>query len=154
MTFRDLAHRRRGKLKGLVPVDPLPTGMPIALWPSSLERVCQSVRVIDQLGRSPTLRAKRLAGWVSRVRMERDEAAILNFRDAAAARDAQSAIAVDPRRAALCSGGVGDAAYCPRMPAALMIGHHLSISALCNRPRASGACWSRAGISCPRSARC
>jgi hypothetical protein len=33
-----------------------------------------------------------------------------------------------------------DAAYSPFMPAALMTGHHFSISALCNRPSASGVC--------------
>jgi hypothetical protein len=34
------------------------------------------------------------------------------------------------------------------MLAALMIGHHFSMSAFCNRSRASGVCWSRGGISC------
>src|SRR5262245_16351173 len=34
------------------------------------------------------------------------------------------------------------------MPAALMMGHHFSMSAFCNAPRASGVCWSRDGISC------
>jgi hypothetical protein len=43
--------------------------------------------------------------------------------------------------------------YSPLMLAALMIGHHFSISALCNAPSASGVCCSRGKISCPRSAR-
>src|SRR5207244_4475618 len=38
------------------------------------------------------------------------------------------------------------------MLAALMIGHHFSISALWKVASASGVCCSRAGISCPRSA--
>ena len=38
------------------------------------------------------------------------------------------------------------------MPAALMIGHHFSISAFCNLPSASGVCWSAGGIASPWSA--
>jgi len=34
------------------------------------------------------------------------------------------------------------------MLAALRIGHHFSISALCKAPSASGVCWSRGKISC------
>src|SRR5262249_13643809 len=37
--------------------------------------------------------------------------------------------------------------YSALMPAALMIGHHFSISALCRAPSASGVCCSRDGIS-------
>jgi hypothetical protein len=33
------------------------------------------------------------------------------------------------------------------------IGHHFSISAFCKAPSAAGVCWSRGGMSCPRSAR-
>jgi hypothetical protein len=38
-----------------------------------------------------------------------------------------------------------DAAHSPLMPAALMIGHHFSISAFCNAPSAAGVCSSRGG---------
>src|SRR6516165_7181549 len=38
------------------------------------------------------------------------------------------------------------------MPAALIIGHHFSISAFCNLARLSALCWSGGNISCPRSA--
>ena len=37
------------------------------------------------------------------------------------------------------------------MFAALIIGHHFSISDFCNAPRASGVCCSRDGISCTSS---
>src|SRR5580704_189114 len=46
-----------------------------------------------------------------------------------------------------------DQPYSVLMFAALMIGHHFSISALCKARSASGVCWSRGKISCPRSAR-
>src|SRR4051812_13701664 len=42
--------------------------------------------------------------------------------------------------------------YSPLTPAALMIGHHFSISALWWAPSPSGVCWSRGGMSWPRSA--
>jgi hypothetical protein len=42
----------------------------------------------------------------------------------------------------------------PLMPAALMIGHHFSISAFCSAPRASGVCCSRDTTSCPIFASC
>src|ERR1700686_3105577 len=41
----------------------------------------------------------------------------------------------------------------PLIPAALMSGHHFSISALCKAASASGVCCSRGTISCPMSAR-
>src|SRR6185503_850156 len=43
--------------------------------------------------------------------------------------------------------------YSALMPAALIIGHHFSISALWNAARPSGVCSSREAISSPRSAR-
>src|SRR5450759_1521950 len=42
-------------------------------------------------------------------------------------------------------------AQLPFMLAALMIGHHFSISDFCRAPRASGVGWSRGGISYARS---
>src|SRR5580704_6956247 len=42
--------------------------------------------------------------------------------------------------------------YSPRMPAALMIGHHFSISALWNAARPAGVCCTRGAISSPSSA--
>src|SRR5262245_48090660 len=42
--------------------------------------------------------------------------------------------------------------HSPLIFADLIIGHHFSISALCNAASASGVCWSRGKISCPRSA--
>src|SRR4029077_17089840 len=41
--------------------------------------------------------------------------------------------------------------YSSLMFADLMMGHHLSISALCSAPSASGVCCSRGGISSPKS---
>src|SRR6516165_7870801 len=38
------------------------------------------------------------------------------------------------------------------IPAALMIGHHFSISAFWSARSASGVCWSRGKVSCARSA--
>ena len=78
-------------------------GIPIALRPRPLEWMSQPVRVIDQLGRGPTLRAERLAGGVRRIRLQGDEAAVLDNRDVAAACDAQSAIAINPLCVALSS---------------------------------------------------
>src|SRR6516164_9888909 len=46
-----------------------------------------------------------------------------------------------------------DSVHSPLIPAALMIGHHFSISAFCSARSASGVCWSRGKISSPRSAR-
>jgi hypothetical protein len=41
--------------------------------------------------------------------------------------------------------------YSALMPAALIIGHHFSMSAFCNARSAPGVCWSRGGTSYPRS---
>jgi hypothetical protein len=48
---------------------------------------------------------------------------------------------------------VQPADHSPLMFAALMIGHHFSISAFCSAPSASGVCWSRRKISSPISAK-
>src|SRR6516164_2779617 len=45
-----------------------------------------------------------------------------------------------------------DSVHSPLIPAALMIGHHFSISAFCSARSASGVCWSRGKISWPISA--
>src|ERR1700730_18033967 len=45
-----------------------------------------------------------------------------------------------------------EARYSPLILAALMIGHHFSISAFCKAPSASGVCWSGGGTSRPKSA--
>ena len=42
--------------------------------------------------------------------------------------------------------------HSPLMCAAVMMGHHFSISALWKAPSASGVCWARGKISCPSSA--
>jgi len=42
--------------------------------------------------------------------------------------------------------------HSPLIFAALMMGHHFSMSAFCSAPSASGVCWSRGGISRPSSA--
>ena len=106
MPFRDSSHRGSGKLKGLIPGYPLPPRIPIALWPSSPKWMCQPLKVIYQFGRGATLRAKRLPGWVRGIRLESDEATILNNRDVATTCDAQSAIAWDPLYAALNSHSI------------------------------------------------
>src|SRR5450631_4715285 len=56
---------------------------------------------------------------------------------------------------ALGASGPGhDAASYDLMPAALMIGHHFSFSALWCARSASGVCWSSGGISWPSSCSC
>ena len=167
------------RLKRLVPLDPLPPGIPIALRPGSLKWMCQPIGVIHQFGRGPTLRAKRLAGWVRGIRLQSDKAAILaqprrsrsgrctvrNSPESALccfeqpwrrapslwpitkrdelmkgcffARTLRTAVNISKIQS-ICARG--DAAYSPFMAAPLMIGHHFSISALCNRPSASGVC--------------
>src|SRR6266702_3549154 len=48
-----------------------------------------AIRRIDQVGRGTSLGAQRFAGWVRRVRLDRDQSAVLDYRLAAAARAAQ-----------------------------------------------------------------
>ena len=55
------------------------------------QRMSQPVGVIDQFRRGASLGAERLTGRVRRVGLERDEAAVLDRRDGAAARDAEGA---------------------------------------------------------------
>src|SRR5262245_4727609 len=114
MTLRNSAHSVGRQPKRFVPVDPLPSGIGIVLWPCSLERVCQSFRVIYQFGGGPTLRAKCLTGRMRGIRMKSDKVAVFDFRNAAAAGDAQSAISLDPLRATLYGHGIQiqNPAYC------------------------------------------
>src|SRR5262249_24115047 len=58
-----------------------------------------------------------------------------------------ASLALDVRRRHFNRGDL--LAHSGLMPAALMIGHHFSASALWCAARASGVSWSRAGISCP-----
>src|SRR6516162_10683969 len=121
ITIRNPSHCCSDQLKRVVPVDPLPTGIRIALWSCSLKRVRQPFRVIHQFGGSQALCAKCLAGWVRGVRMESNKIAVLDFRHVAAACDTQSAIAMEPHRAALHMLGIGNAGFDLRAPNALLI---------------------------------
>jgi hypothetical protein len=51
--------------------------------------------MVDELRRRPALRADGLAGRMRGVGLERDEAAVLDHRDGAAAGDAERAVALD-----------------------------------------------------------
>src|SRR5262245_39247394 len=55
----------------------------------------EAVRVIDELGRRPPLRADRFAGGMQGIGLERDESPVLHHRDRAASRDAERAVARD-----------------------------------------------------------
>ena len=98
----DPAHRGGGQIQRLVPADPLPAGIGIALRPGAPQRMGQPLGVIDQLRRGAALGAERLAGRVRGIGIEPREAAVLDHRDAAAACDAEPAIAVN----AACAAGI------------------------------------------------
>ena len=83
------------RVERLVPPDPLPAGVGIALGARALQRVEQAVGMMHQSGGCPALGAKRLAGGMLRVGLDRGEAAILDCRDAPAAGPAERAETVD-----------------------------------------------------------
>ena len=62
--------------------------------------------MIYQLGRCPTLRAKRSAGGVRRIRVKRNKAATVDFRNIAATGDAQPTITLHTFCATLNGHGV------------------------------------------------
>ena len=101
--FGDAPHRCGGQVERLVPGDPLPARIGIALRAGAAQGMRQPIRVVDELGCGAALGAERLAGRMRGVGVEPDEAAVLDGGDRAAARDAQAAIGVD----ALLGGSCG-----------------------------------------------
>jgi len=85
----DAAHRRRRLVERLVPGDPLPARVRVALWPGAAHRVKQPVGRFDQCRRSAPLGAKGFAGRVRWVRLDRHKAPVLDDRLATAARGAE-----------------------------------------------------------------
>ena len=102
----DPPHGRCGHVQGLIPADPLPPRVGIALGTGSTERMRQSFPMIDKLRAGATLCAERLSGWVGGVGIEAREAAVLHGRHRAATRDAQAAIARDSVRVGKMRHGV------------------------------------------------
>src|SRR6266849_4518511 len=87
---------RGGELERLVPADPLPARVGIALRARPFEWVEQPVGVVDQLRRRSPLGAQRLAGWVRWIRLQGNETAVLDAGDRATPRDTQRAVALNP----------------------------------------------------------
>ena len=85
VTLGELAQRDGGAIEGFAPRDPLPAGVGIALGPRPLQRIEETVAMVDELGRRATLGAQRLTGGMRRIGLERDEPPVLHDRDRAAA---------------------------------------------------------------------
>ena len=88
---RKPAHLPGDGVERLVPRDPDPSGIGIALGTGALHRVEDAVRALHLLGRGLALRAERAAGRVGRVALDPDQAVVADHRDAAAPRSAQCA---------------------------------------------------------------
>ena len=92
---REPSHLAGDGVERLVPRDPDPSGIGIALGTGALHRMEDAVRALDLLGRGLSLRAERAAGRVRRIALDSDEPAVADHRDAAAPRSAQRAPAGD-----------------------------------------------------------
>ena len=86
-----LAHACGRPVERLVPADALPSRIGIALRSRAPHRMEQPIGRVDQLGRGAALDAQMGAGWMRGVRLDGDQRAVLDHRDAAAARAAQRA---------------------------------------------------------------
>src|SRR6186997_2869245 len=86
---------RRRDVERFVPPNPDPARIRIALWTRPLQRVAQPIGMINQFRRGSPFAAKRLAGRVRWVRFKRNETAVLDSRNGAAAGDAECAIAMN-----------------------------------------------------------
>src|SRR4051794_21211204 len=82
----DATQRCRRRVECLIPGDPLPTRVGIALWPGAAHRVQQPIRRFYQGGGCPPLRAKRFAGRVRWIRLDCQKTSILNHRLTATSR--------------------------------------------------------------------
>ena len=87
------------EIQSFVPADLLPARIGVALGPRPLQRVEQPFRMVDELRCRAALGAEGLAGGVRRVRLQRDEAAVLDDGDRAAPGDTERAISLNPRGA-------------------------------------------------------
>ena len=85
----DPAHGCRRQIECFVPTDPLPAGIGVTLRARPLQRVKQPVCAMDEFRRGASLGAQRLTGRMRRIGFESDDAAVLDRRYGAAARDAE-----------------------------------------------------------------
>src|SRR5262249_36545985 len=102
----DPPHRRRGLAQRLVPGDRLPAGIAIALGPRAPQRLRQTFGMIDELGRGASLGAQGLSRRMRWIGLEPRETPVLDDRNAAAAGDAEAAIALDTLDAGRVGQGV------------------------------------------------
>ena len=89
MLFGDPPHGRGRQIESLVPADPLPARIGIALRPGTLQGMKQPVGAVDEFRRGTSLGTQRLTGRMRRIGLQRDEAALLDRRDGATTRDAE-----------------------------------------------------------------
>jgi hypothetical protein len=87
------AQCRSRSVQGLLPGNLNPARIGISLRPGAAQWPGQTLAAVNQLRRGTALRAQSLAGRVRWVRIETREAAVLHGGDAAAAGDAQPAVA-------------------------------------------------------------
>jgi hypothetical protein len=93
-------HRGGGQVQRLVPTDPLPAGVRIALRAGPTQRVSESQRVVDELRRRTSLGADRLSGrvrWIGSRRMKRPASTVATVPQRAMHK---GAVAVDATRVA------------------------------------------------------
>ena len=83
VALRDLPEPRRRHLQRLVPADPLPARVGIALRACPFQWIEQPIRMVDKFRRRPPLRAERLAGRMRRIRFQGDKAAVFDAGDRA-----------------------------------------------------------------------
>src|SRR5712692_1539804 len=102
MLLGQLTQPRGGELERLVPANPLPARVGIALRARPFEWIEQPVGVVDELRRGSPLGAQRLPGWVRWIRLQGNETAILDDGDRATPRGTQRAVALNP-----LDGGLG-----------------------------------------------
>ena len=86
-----LAHARGGPVERLVPANPCPTGVGLALRPRAAHRMEQAIGRVDELGRRAALHAEARARRMRGIGLDGHQPAVLHDRDAAAARAAQRA---------------------------------------------------------------
>ena len=64
----------------------------VGVWLGFSVAAKQTVRVIDELRRRPTLGAQCLSGWMGWIRFKSNKATILNYSDRTTSRDTQGAV--------------------------------------------------------------
>jgi hypothetical protein len=103
---RDPAQGGGGQIECLVPANPFPAGIGVALRAGAPQWMGQPLRMIDQFRRRPPLGAERLPGRMRGIRVQPGEAALFDRRHRATAGDAEAAIAVDTLRAGMLSHAI------------------------------------------------